>query len=270
MPEGHVIHSLAQTLTEHFADRTVEVSSPQGRFASSAARVDGTVLAQAEAWGKHLFIKFDNGEPDHLIHIHLGLIGKLRFSSAPIPGQIRLQIAANGNFASLTGPQTCRLISRREWEKTISRLGPDPLRADAEPERGWARINRSTRTIASLLMDQSIAAGVGNIYRAEVLFRNRILPSCPGVKLKRKSWEAIWADLVKLMAYGRETGRIDTVCDEHLPEKTGRSPRVDPHGGEVYVYRRAGEPCLVCGSKIRSDVLEGRNMYWCGRCQRRH
>ncbi|HHT12780.1 MAG TPA: Fpg/Nei family DNA glycosylase, partial [Propionibacterium sp.] len=66
-----------------------------------------------------------------------------------------------------------------------------------------------------------------------------------------------------------DKGRIDTVRDEHSPEAQGRDPREDRHGGEVYVYRRAGQPCLVCGSEVRTGMLEGRNMYWCGRCQRR-
>ena len=79
----------------------------------------------------------------------------------------------------------------------------------------------------------------------------------------------MWADLVLLMRDGVTEGRIDSVRDEHLPEAMGREPRVDRHGGEVYVYRRAGQPCLVCGTPVRTQVLEGRNLYWCPRCQRR-
>jgi endonuclease-8 len=71
------------------------------------------------------------------------------------------------------------------------------------------------------------------------------------------------------MAYGVRTGRIDTVRAEHSPEAMGRAPRVDDHGGEVYVYRRQGQPCHVCGSTIATRVLEGRNLFWCPRCQRR-
>ena len=77
------------------------------------------------------------------------------------------------------------------------------------------------------------------------------------------------ADLVLLMRDGVTEGRIDSVRDEHLPEAMGRAPRVYRHGGEVYVYRRAGLPCLVCGTPVRTQVLEGRNLYWCPRCQRR-
>ncbi|HKH54262.1 MAG TPA: zinc finger domain-containing protein, partial [Propionibacteriaceae bacterium] len=64
-------------------------------------------------------------------------------------------------------------------------------------------------------------------------------------------------------------GRIDTVRPEHTPEAMHRPPRQDIRGGEVYVYRRTGQPCLVCGSAIRTEVLAGRNLFWCGKCQRR-
>ena len=98
-------------------------------------------------------------------------------------------------------------------------------------------------------MDQSVLAGVGNVYRAEVLFRHRIDPFRPGNTLRVGQWRAMWDDLVVLMRDGVRTGRIDTVRAEHLPEAMGRPPRRDDHGGEVYVYRRNGEPCHVCGTR---------------------
>ena len=150
----------------------------------------------------------------------------------------------------------------------MGRLGPDPLRADADPDRAWARISKSPRTIGDLLLDQAVMAGIGNVYRAEVLFRHRIHPRRPGRTLRVGQWRAMWDDLVVLMAEGVRTGRIDTVRPEHTPEAMGRPPRVDDHGGEVYVYRRTGQPCLVCGSLVRTDVLVGRNIFWCPSCQR--
>ena len=77
----------------------------------------------------------------------------------------------------------------------------------------------------------------------------------------------MWADLVTLMRTGVRVGRIDTVRPEHLPEAMGRSARVDRHGGEVYVYRRPGQPCLVCGTEVARGPLAGRNLYWCPVCQ---
>jgi endonuclease-8 len=129
------------------------------------------------------------------------------------------------------------------------------LRRDAKPERAWDRISRSKTSIAALLMDQAVLAGVGNVYRAEVLFRHGVAPRTPGRALDRELWDAMWADLVTLMRAGVRVGRIDTVRPEHLPEAMGRAARVDRHGGEVYVYRRAGEPCLVCGTPVATSEL---------------
>lgn len=269
IPEGHVIHRLAGELAAAFGGRAVRVSSPQGRFAVEAARLDGAELVGAEACGKHLFVDFDAPEPAS-VHIHLGLIGKLRLRPLADPvGVVRLRVADDQVAADLHGPQWCRAITASERAAVIEASGPDPLRADADSERGWSRVRRSAKPIAALLMDQKIAAGVGNIYRAEVLFRHGIAPLTPGERLRHATWQAMWGDLVGLMASGVTDGRIDTVRPEHEPEVMGREARDDPHGGEVYVYRRAGQPCLVCGTEVRVADLAGRNLYWCPRCQRR-
>jgi len=301
MPEGHVIHRLAAELDHAFAGRTVSVSSPQGRFAEASALLDQTVFRTAEAFGKHLILDFsqpalpelDEGSrstlpeelvsaaserhegpptPGPFVHIHLGLIGKLRWvkpDAVEGTDTLRLRIQTDEHAAELRGPQACALVGPEDVSALVAALGPDPLRADADPERGWRRVHRSDRTIASLLMDQRVAAGVGNIYRAEVLYRQRIHPDTPGSALSRRAWNRIWADFVELMPQGVLHGRIDTVRPEDSPEVTGRDPRVDRHGGEVYVYRRQGQPCLVCGREVSLRLFEGRNLYWCPRCQRR-
>ncbi len=270
MPEGHVTHRLAGELVDAFAGHAVRVSSPQGRFGDAAARLDGRVFAGAEAYGKNLFLGFA-GEPE-VVHIHLGLIGKLRVAGdLPLtnPDTLRLRIEDGLHVAELRGPQTCALITTGERDALMATLGPDPLREDAEPERGWARVTKSDRAIASLLVDQRVAAGVGNIYRCEVMFRARLHPLTPGRQVSRRRWNTMWRDLVALMPLGVSDGRIDTVREEHGPEATGRAPRVDRHGGEVYVYRRSGMPCLVCGRPVTSTDFEGRRLYWCPRCQAR-
>ncbi len=116
-------------------------------------------------------------------------------------------------------------------------------------------------------MDQSVLAGVGNVYRAEVLFRHRLDPMRPGRTLRVSQWQAIWTDLVELMREGVRTGRIDTVRPKHTPEAMGRPPRRDDHGGEVYVYRRAGHACYLCGAEIEMDEMQARKVYWCPGCQ---
>ena len=267
MPEGHTLHRLAGLLDDSFAGRTVRVSSPQGRFAASAAELDGTTMIAASAHGKQLFCDFDH---DRILHIHLGLIGGLDIGPpTPVRGEVRVRLATDETVADLRGPQLCVIKTPEEVAAVVATLGPDPLRADADPDLAWTRVHRSGRPIAALLMDQSILSGVGNVYRAEVLFRNRIDPHRPGKELTKRSWRAIWDDLVELMPIGVRDGRIDTVRPEHTPEAMGRPPRVDDHGGEVYVYRRTGQPCFVCGSKVRTEVLAARNLFWCGRCQRR-
>ncbi|HEY6933735.1 MAG TPA: DNA-formamidopyrimidine glycosylase family protein [Marmoricola sp.] len=269
MPEGHTLRRLALEVEEAFGGRPVRVSSPQGRFAADAAVLDGAELVGADSAGKHLFVEFAG---DRFVHIHLGLIGGLQIRPAPAPapvGQVRLRLQNDTAYADLRGATQCELVTGRRRDEIVAQLGPDPLRPDADPEQAWRRISRSPRPIGDLLMDQTVLAGVGNVYRAEVLFRHRVDPMRPGRTMRRGQWLAMWHDLVELMAEGVRTGRIDTVRPEHSPDAMGRAPRVDDHGGEVYVYRRTGQPCHVCGATVRTTELGGRNLFWCPRCQRK-
>lgn len=286
MPEGHVVHRLATAYADAFAGRPTRSSSPQGRFADSAALLDGRVLDEAEAVGKHLFCHFGTD----IVHVHLGMAGKTSLHrergevetlgdevvgdepevpppGRPVVGAVRWRLENDEAWCDLRGPAVCAVITPPEREDVVARLGADPLRADADPERAWARLHRSRQPIAALLMDQKAFAGVGNIFRAEVLHRLRLDPMLPGVALRRAEFDAMWADLVDLMRYALDHGRIDTVRPEHTPEAMGRPPRVDPHGGEVYVYRRDGRPCHACGSPVRTRVLAARNLFWCPTCQ---
>lgn len=267
MPEGHVIHRLAVRLDEQFAGRQVGVSSPQGRFAAAAELLDGTRLVGSDAVGKHLLIDFEDART---VWVHLGLIGRFGFGPDAAPTKsatLRLRISAAGRAADLRGPQWCRLIDPAARAEVIESAGPDPLRPDADPQRAWRKVHATRRPIGVVLMDQSVFAGVGNIFRAEVCFRHGIDPALPANQLPRTDFDAVWADLVALMARAVVTGRIDTVRAEHTPEAMGRPERNDAHGGEVYVYRRHGEPCLVCGTAVAGQAMAGRNLYWCPTCQ---
>ena len=269
MPEGHTLHRLAGELNAAFAGRPVQVTSPQGRFTESAALLDGQVLLEAEAWGKQLFVEFP---ADRFVHVHLGLIGKwdvrAEVDEVPAPvGHVRLRIATETAYADLRGASACDLWTPAQRDAVVAVAGPDPIRPGSDPLLAWDRIRRSRLPIGALLMDQKVLAGVGNVYRAELLFRHRMHPLRPGNTLRVGQWQAMWDDLVVLMAEGVRTGRIDTVRPEHTPEAMGRPARVDDHGGEVYVYRRHGRPCLVCGRRVSIEVLQGRNSYWCSRCQ---
>jgi endonuclease-8 len=267
MPEGHTLRRLADELDSAFAGHPVRVSSPQGRFAADAALLDGQTVLGADSAGKHLFVEFPG---DRFIHVHLGLIGKFDVYAAPVGlpvGQVRLRLQNEAAYADLRGAILCDLIGREKHDLVIGSLGPDPLRPDADPMVAWRRISRSHRPIGDLLMDQAVVAGIGNVYRAEILYRHRIHPLRPGKTLRVGQFRGMWDDLVALMHEGVRTARIDTVRPEHTPEAMGRPARVDDHGGEVYVYRRAGQACLVCGARIRTGELAGRNLFWCPRCQ---
>ncbi|WP_327144414.1 Fpg/Nei family DNA glycosylase [Nocardia sp. NBC_01327] len=268
MPEGHTLHRLAKLHHKRFAGGEVRVSSPQGRFADGAARLDGQVLTRAEAWGKHLLHHYDSGL---IVHIHLGLYGK--FTESPFPlgepvGQVRMRLIGAGRTGDvfgtdLRGPTACEILLPPEVTALTDRLGPDPLRKDADPDRAWHRISRSQRPIGALLMDQKVLAGVGNVYRAEILFRHGISPDRPGTQLTYEEWQAIWSDLVDLMKVGVRRGVMVVVRpdDDHgAPSYAADRPR-------TYVYRRAGDPCRLCSTPVLHSVLEGRNLFWCPTCQ---
>lgn len=274
MPEGHTIHRLAREHQQLFGGEVVRASSPQGRFADGAALIDRKPLTGTDAHGKHLFHRYGDGrgrrDGGRWLHVHLGLYGGFRTGEVPAPvpiGQVRLRLVGPRHWTELRGPTACEVITDADKDALHARLGPDPLRDDADPDQAWTRIRRSRTGIGRLLMDQQVLAGVGNVYRAEVLFRHGIDPHLPGRDLDHATWLAMWHDLRALMREGMRIGRIDTVRPDHTPEAMGRPPRVDNHGGEVYVYRRHGQPCLLCGGEVRTEVVAGRNLYWCPSCQ---
>lgn len=289
MPEGHTIHAQARRLSRAFSGSPVGVSSPQGRFAEAAALLDGGEFVAAEAAGKHLFT---HHEGDRIVHVHLGLIGKFSViphdageGEVPVTGAVRLRIRDDAHVADLRGPNVCALVTPEQHDAVLARLGPDPLRDDADPDRAWQRISRSGKSIAELLMDQAVLAGVGNVYRCEVLFRHRVDPFRPGKELKRATWQRIWDDVALLLPLGVAFGQILTMEDQVEDALTwlGSSPEEvdaytatltgDGHGTHFErrfsVYKRTGEECRVCGSHIRTQKIAGRHLYWCGRCQRR-
>jgi endonuclease-8 len=263
VPEGHILHRLARLHHDRYAGAPVRVSSPQGRFADGAATVNGRVLTHADAWGKHLFHHYEGALT---VHVHLGIYGAFTDSELPLGdpvGQVRMRMIGSGHGSDLRGPAACEVLTEGEVDAIEARLGPDPLRADADPEQAWARISRSRSPIGGLLMDQSVIAGVGNVYRAEVLFRHGIHPERPGKNLSRTEFDAIWADLVELMQVGMARGRMHVVRPEHdhgAPAYAKDRPR-------TYVYRRVGDPCRVCGTPVLHKVMGARNLFWCPVCQ---
>ena len=300
MPEGHTTHALVARLDRAFAGSPVGVSSPQGRFEGGAALLDRLNMVGASAWGKHLFVEFEH---DRWLNVHLGLIGKFSVmrhhadagsdpdtervgmsdSHVPVEGQVRLRLLNDAWVGDLRAPTVCAVVTPQKVDEIQARLGPDPLRPNADPDLALRRILRSPKPIAELLMDQAVLAGVGNVYRCEVLFRHRVDPFRPGREIRPKTWQAIWDDLVRLMPLGVAFGQIVTMDDqvvEAMAEVADGSAAVHTAAytgarlGErferrFYLYKRTGEPCHACGSKVRTQLLAGRNLFWCGRCQRR-
>ena len=261
MPEGHTIRRLANLEKRLLQGHEVAVSSPQGRFAEGAALLDGHVVGRVDAVGKHLLTYF-RGAPT--LHIHLGLYGKMTSGTGEPPeprGALRLRLVTDDAWMDLRGATACELMDPPDIAALFARLGPDPLRPDADPSRAWQRISRSKIAIGGLLMDQKVLAGVGNVYRAELLFRHRVDPFLPGLRLRGEVWQDLWVDLQTLMRAGVRTGRIETVRDED--RATGRLRK----GDRSYVYRRHGLPCRVCGTEVRTQVMVGRNLFWCPYCQ---
>lgn len=292
MPEGNEIHRWAERHHAAFAGKILRVEGPQGRFDDVAA-IDGRKLKTVRAHGKHL--GYDFGK-DRIVHVHLGLRGDFTDGTGPllpVRGALRLRMwneaAARKSVAKgvslkhawyseddgtndisakklawveLRGPADCTLYSEEDWARLMARLGPDPLNGDG-PEKMIEAIAKSKRPIGELLMDQSVAAGIGNIYRAELLFRARLSPFTPGKNVTEETLRAIWADAVPLMRAGMADRRIVTTRPEHRASGKQRVDKEETH----YVYRKNGQPCVLCGTKVIRVEMATRNLFYCQTCQ---
>jgi endonuclease VIII len=261
VPEGHTIHRLARDQRRDLAGGPVRATSPQGRFEQGAARIDGAVLASTEAWGKHLFHTYATGD---VLHVHLGLIGRFRRLPSPPPapvGVVRLRLQGEARTWDLSGPMTCRLVTPGEQDALVAGLGPDPLRRDADPSRFVERVRASRTSIGALLLDQSVIAGIGNVYRAEVLWALGIHPARPGRSLSEDEAMAVWTWLRHQLRAGVRRNRIVTVD----PAELGRPLAQVTKAEAVAVYHH--EACRRCGSTIARLEVAGRRIDACPTCQ---
>jgi endonuclease-8 len=261
VPEGHTIHRLARDLAGDLVGTAVRASSPQGRFAGGAAAVDGRVLERTDAHGKHLFLEHDG---DLVVHIHLGLYGTFRRFPRPLPepvGALRLRLEGEAVGWDLRGATACELLEPAGKVAIVARLGPDPIRRGADPGRAFAALQRRRSPIGQALMDQTVVAGVGNVYRAEVLFAHRLHPLVPANQVDRPLWDSMWAWLVAAMRRGVKERRIVTVDPHELGKPRSRMTVAESR----YVYKQPA--CLRCGAPVRRWDLAGRFAYACERCQ---
>jgi endonuclease-8 len=184
----------------------------------------------------------------------------------PVVGQVRLRLLTETTCADLRGPTACQLQTPDEVVATIAKLGPDPLVDDPDEgeERFASVVRRKPTPIGLLLMDQAVVSGIGNVYRAELLFRARLNPHTPGRLVPEGTVRAIWRDWVRLLAIGVETGQMMTMDDlDPQSYRRAMASRDDRH----WVYHRAGLPCRVCGTEIVLEEMGARKLYWCPRCQ---
>ncbi len=291
MPEGHTLHRLAGALQASFAGRVVSASSPQGRFSGGAALIDGERLVGARAHGKHLFVDFapadapwppdrraPSGEDRRVLHVHLGLYGKFALGDDDAPeerGALRLRLLARDGeqrpWGDLRGPTACEVLEPDELSILEARLGPDPLAPDPRGEGRAAfvaNLRRSRSAIGGLLMRQDLVAGIGNIYRAELLYRAGVNPFTPGREVPEQVLGAMWDDLVVLMRAGVSSGRIVTTQPRHRLDDAGRRTRA--REGASYVYKRTAKPCRVCGAPVLGGEMVARTIFWCPDCQQEH
>jgi endonuclease VIII len=258
MPEGHTLHRIAVDHSKILRGKRVEVTSPQGRFAADAALVDGARLKELEAYGKHLFYYWGNGLVGH---VHLGLFGRFRvYRGGPGPldaPTVRMRLAVPKVTIDLIGPTDCTIGTQEDRDRIVRRLGPDPLRADADPQKAYEAIARRVAPIGQLLLDQKVISGVGNVYRAEALFVNHINPMRPGNQITPDEFAPLWATIVGMLEQGFADDRIITLDRDEFDIPIGITRR----GDTTYVYHR--DICLLCGSPIRTVELGGRPCYYC-------
>jgi len=185
----------------------------------------------------------------------------------PIVGQVRLRLLTSVTSADLRGPTACELQSPDEVQATIAKLGPDPLVDDLATgeERFVAAVRRKPTPIGLLLMDQSVVSGIGNVYRAELLYRALLDPHTPGKLVPEELVREIWRDWARLLVIGVETGQMMTMDDlDPKAYRRAMASRDDRH----WVYHRAGLPCRVCGTEIVLEEMGARKLYWCPNCQK--
>jgi len=187
------------------------------------------------------------------------------FPAEPV-GQVRVRLLTDTVCADLRGPTACEVLDPAQTLVAMNRLGPDP-ELDSGPEaeeRFTSVIRRKPTPIGKLLMDQAVVSGIGNVYRAEILFRARINPHTPGKALSDEAVRALWQDWAHLLHIGVETGQMMTRDDLGRTDYVkAMRRRADRH----WVYKREGLPCRVCGTHIVIEEMSARKLYWCPSCQ---
>jgi len=252
MPEGHTIHRLARDLGE-LQGAPLRASSPQGRFSADAARLDGALVVRIEPFGKHLFLRMSSGV---ILHVHLGMQGKwLRYTDpagAPLK-QVRLRRATPLVARDLIAPSVCELLDDDGMGRVTSGLGPDPLLPDADVASAVAALASDRRPIGSVLLDQAVVAGVGNVFRNEALHAVGVNPRRASRSMNSDQLAGLWRVLQSMMCQAVEDGRIITV------DAVDRLSLLESESRRVYKQ----EHCWDCGAPVTISRVGGRTAYFC-------
>jgi len=168
--------------------------------------------------------------------------------------------------ADLRGPTACEVLAPEGVNKVLQRLGPDPANSNtpAERDRFVDRALAKRTPIGLVLMDQSVLAGIGNVYRAELLFRAGIDPHVPAHSIDRSVLEVLWDDWAALLEVGITVGQMITI--DGL-EGEGYERALRERDERHWVYKLEGTPCKRCGANIALEEMGNRKLYWCPGCQ---
>ena len=262
MPEGDTVHRIATVLGREVTGRTLDRLELKGQ--GVVPELAGSTIESVEPMGKHMLIHLSAGWS---IRVHLGMKGKWRRQHArqrrPRGATVVMDVGETVYVCSRAyTAETVKTAHLRQHGK-LSRLGPDLL---AEPPDLDAAVRRARqpayrgREIGDLLMDQRVAAGIGNVYKSEVLFECRVHPRARMGDLPAATIRALYETASRLMR--RNLGRRRRT---HVPLRR----RPDPSSERLWVYGRAGDPCLECGSSVERFLQgdTGRSTYFCPTCQ---
>lgn len=272
LPEVETVRRDLQRLTLGLCILAVEVLLPRtvaypgkDEFAQGLA---GSCLTQWQRRGKYLLGSLDSGA---VLGVHLRMTGQLLWvqGSAPLPIHTRVRLHLEQGwelrFVDLrTFGQMWLVPAGVEPETVIpalQSLGPEPLSPAFSEAYFQAALQKSRRPIKAALLDQSLVAGVGNIYADEALFLSGIHPSTPAAQLSDAAKSRLREALIRVLQAGLEQ-RGTTLRDyRDLRGLNGN------YQGQAWVYGREGDPCRLCGTPIQRSKLSGRSAHFCPRCQ---
>jgi endonuclease-8 len=261
MPEGDTIHRAAHQTRALLEGRLIDELCLRDRGSIDA--LVGKRVVAVGAHGKHLLVEIEGG---WTLRVHLGMRGRWRRvrPGAARPASAVVWLRAGHASFVCTGAYQAELIpaARLRAHGRLARLGADVLAPapdiDAMVERAMIGAHRR-REIGDVLLDQTIAAGIGNVYKSEVLFLGRVHPRTKMEAIDAATVRALYDRASKLMRANLHTPKRVTV-----PARTRIAS-----GSRFYVYRRNEKPCLVCETAIERIVQgdQARSTYFCPRCQ---